>query len=119
MSLVRIIAASEGHPNASQLYERIKSQHPTMSQATVYKTLAMLKDLGEVLEIDLHEDSHYDGNKPYPHPHLVCIRCHKIMDGEADLAQPLVDELERGSGYHIVRHQLTFYGYCPDCQKSG
>lgn len=117
MALVRLIAASDGHPSASQLYDRVKTEYPTMSQATVYKTLSMLKDLDEVLEIDLRDDSHYDGNKPFPHPHLVCMGCQKIIDGEVGLAQGLVEKMEKASGYHIVRHQLNLYGYCPQCKK--
>jgi Fur family peroxide stress response transcriptional regulator len=117
MALVRLIAASDGHPSASQLYERVKTEFPTMSQATVYKTLDMLKQLGEVLEIDLRDDSHYDGNKPFPHPHLICIACGKIIDGEASLAQSVVDKLEKASGYHVVRHQLNLYGYCAQCRE--
>jgi Fur family peroxide stress response transcriptional regulator len=39
VELVRLIAASEGHPSANQLYTKIKRQFPTMSRATVYKTL--------------------------------------------------------------------------------
>ena len=62
VELVRLIASSEGHPSAAQLYAKIKRQFPTMSQATVYKTLSLLKDMGQVLEIDLRDDSHYDGN---------------------------------------------------------
>ncbi len=63
----------------------IKRRFPTLSQATVYKTLSLLKDMGQVLEIDLRGDSRYDGHRPEPHPHLICIRCDKIIDGEADL----------------------------------
>jgi Fur family peroxide stress response transcriptional regulator len=118
MSLIRLIAASEGHPSAARLYEQIKVQFPTMSLATVYKTLDLLKELGEVLEIDFHDDSHFDGNRPYPHPHLICTRCQKIMDGELDSAvRALVGDLEQISGFRIERHQLNFYGLCPDCQK--
>jgi len=117
LALVRLIAASEGHPNAAQLYERLKKQFPTVSPATVYKLLALLKELGEVLEIDLRDDSHYDGNRPEPHPHLICLRCHQIIDGAVELDPALIRQLERKSGYHIVRHQVAFYGLCPECQK--
>jgi Fur family peroxide stress response transcriptional regulator len=119
MSLIRLIAASEGHPSAARLYEQIKVQFPTMSLATIYKTLDLLKGLGEVLEIGLRDDSHYDGNRPYPHPHLICTRCQKIMDGELEApVRTLVNEMEQVSGFRIVRHQLDFYGLCPDCQKN-
>ena len=118
MELIRLIAASEGHPSASRLYEQIKIQFPTMSLATVYKTLDMLKALGEVLEIGLRDDSHYDGSKPYPHPHLICTECQKIMDGELDTAvNNIVQEVEKNFGFQIVKHQLDFYGICPDCQN--
>jgi len=118
VELIRLIAASEGHPSASHLYNQIKVQFPTMSLATVYKTLDLLKELGEVLEIGLRDDSHYDGNKPYPHPHLICIKCKRIMDGELDSAvKNIVQEVEKNFGFQILKHQLDFYGICPDCQN--
>ncbi len=117
VELVRLIASSEGHPSAAQLYARIKRQFPTTSQATVYKTLALLKDMGQVLEIDLHNDSHYDGNRPQPHPHLICIQCNKIMDGDTNFDPAAIRKLEQTSGYKILRTQVSFYGLCPDCQE--
>lgn len=68
LALLRIMSVSEGHPNATQLYEKLREPFPTISLATIYKTLLILKEDGQVFEIDLHNDSHYDGNKPYPHP---------------------------------------------------
>jgi Fur family transcriptional regulator, peroxide stress response regulator len=118
VELVRLIAASDGHPSAAQLYDRIKVQFPTMSQATVYKTLALLKEMNQVLEIDLRDDSHYDGNRPHPHPHLMCTRCNKIVDGEFDLDSAALRKLEKTSGYQINRFQFTFYGLCADCKRS-
>jgi len=117
VELLRLIASSDGHPSAAQLYGRIKRQFPTMSHATVYKTLALLKDMGQVLEIDLRDDSHYDGNRPSPHPHLICTRCNKIVDGDLDLEPSVVRKLEQASGYQNLRPQLAFYGLCPDCKK--
>jgi Fur family transcriptional regulator, peroxide stress response regulator len=117
VELVRLIAASDGHPSASQLYAKIRRQFPTMSQATVYKTLAMLKEMNQVLEIDLRDDSHYDGNRPQPHPHLICIQCNQIVDGEVALDQAALRRLEQESGYQILRPQITLYGICPDCKE--
>jgi len=119
VELVRLIASSEGHPSAAQLYARIKRQFPTMSHATVYKTLALLKEMGQVLEIDLRDDSHYDGNRPQPHPHLICLKCNRIIDGDMEIDQSLIRKLEQASGYQILRSQIAFYGLCPDCKKAG
>ncbi|MGA2821587.1 MAG: Fur family transcriptional regulator [Anaerolineales bacterium] len=117
VELVRLIASSEGHPSAAQLYARIKRRFPTMSQATVYKTLALLKDMGQVLEIDMHNDSHYDGNRPEPHPHLICMKCNKIVDGEVSLDKESIGTLENLSGFAILHPQISLYGLCPDCKK--
>jgi len=117
IELVRLIAVSEGHPSASELFTKIKGRFPTMSQATVYKTLALLKEIGQVLEIDLRDDSHYDGNRPEPHPHLICIKCNKIIDAEVDLDQESLHKLEQASGFKILRPQIFLYGLCADCKE--
>jgi Fur family transcriptional regulator, peroxide stress response regulator len=119
LELVRLIAVSEGHPSASQLYAKIKRQFPTMSHATVYKTLTLLKEMHQVLEIDLRNDSHYDGNRPQPHPHLICIKCNKIIDAEVSLDQESLHSLEQASGYKILRPQISLYGLCPACKEEG
>jgi Fur family transcriptional regulator, peroxide stress response regulator len=116
VELVRLIAASDGHPSASQLYTKIKRQFPTMSHATVYKTLSLLKEMNQVLEIDLHNDSHYDGNRPEPHPHLICMKCHQIIDADVSLDQDSLRSLEQVSGYHVLHPQISLYGLCPDCK---
>jgi len=118
IALLQLLAASDGHPSASHLYDQIKGQFPTTSLATVYKTLNVLKEIDEVLELRFSDgDNRYDGNKPYPHPHLICINCQKILDPEISLAQNLVQEVAQSSGYQILSHRLDFYGVCPDCQE--
>lgn len=117
IALLSLISVSDGHPSAMQLYEKLRIQFPTISLATIYKTIALLKEKGEVLEIDLPSDNHYDGNKPYPHPHLICIQCNRIMDGE-DMPALLTINKEITELYKFKVHsqQLIFYGVCEDCQ---
>jgi Fur family peroxide stress response transcriptional regulator len=117
LALLRLLAASDGHPSASQLYDQIREQFPTTSLATVYKTLNVLKNMDEVLELGFSNgDTRYDGNKPYAHPHVVCIRCQKILDADVSLAHHLTQEVAQLSGYQIVSHRLDFYVLCPDCK---
>jgi len=117
VELIRLISISEGHPSATQFYEQIQTKFPTMSHATVYKTLTLLKELGQVYEIDLRDDSHYDGNRPHPHPHLICMNCGRIMDGDISLSSESLTRLETTSGYRILHPQISLYGLCPRCQK--
>jgi Fur family peroxide stress response transcriptional regulator len=118
VALLRLIASSEGHPSAAHLYEQIKAQFPTTSPATVYKTLNLLKELGEVLELGFsNDDNRYDGSRPYPHPHLVCVRCRKIMDPQVSLVNDLMQEVAELTGYQVLSHRLDFYGLCPNCRS--
>ncbi len=119
-ALLRLIAASDGHPSAADLYAQICDQFPTTSLATVYKTLNLLKELGEVLELGFsNDDNRYDGSRPYPHPHLICVRCHKIMDPHVSLVDDLTQEVAEQTGYQVISHRLDFYGVCPDCAPGG
>ena len=120
LAMLKVIAKSEGHPSVEQIYERIKANFPTTSLATIYKTLSMLKDMGEVLELSFaHVGSRYDGNKPYPHPHVICTRCGQILDPQFAAMAEITQEMARQTGYQITHHQLNFFGLCPECQKEG
>ena len=67
LAIVKILAKSEGHPSVENIHARIKKDFPTMSLATVYKNIILIKSLGEVLELGFPDGSNrYDGNKPYP-----------------------------------------------------
>ncbi|MDH7489237.1 MAG: transcriptional repressor [Anaerolineae bacterium] len=119
IALIRVLTSSEDHPTAAQLYDRLRAQFPTMSLGTVYKTLDLLFEMGEVLEISVSDGAaHYDGRKPFPHPHLICIRCRKIRDAESSLAENMTLEITQTSGFRIVGHRLDFYGLCPDCRQA-
>lgn len=118
LELLRLIVSEDGHPNATELYAKITRKFPTMSHATVYKTLALLKEMGQILEIDLHGDSHYDGNRPEPHAHLICTNCHKIVDSELVLDVDTIKKMEKSSGFSGLHPQITVYGLCPDCRES-
>jgi Fur family peroxide stress response transcriptional regulator len=120
LAMLRILSKSEGHPSAEQIYEQIRAIYPTTSLATVYKTLGLLKSMGEVLELTFAGvGSHYDGNKPYPHSHLICTKCGQILDPELGTMAGISQEIARQTGYKITHQQLNFFGLCPKCQKEG
>ncbi|MEE4193599.1 MAG: Fur family transcriptional regulator [Anaerolineae bacterium] len=117
LALLRLISISEGHPNAAELFDRMRETFPTISLATVYKTLAMLKEEGEVLEIALRDESRYDGNKPYPHPHLICQHCGKVIDGDEMTSLAIVhQEIHKMYDFQVHHANVVFYGTCGDCQ---
>jgi Fur family peroxide stress response transcriptional regulator len=85
--------------------------------ATVYKTIALLKEMDEVLELGFADGSNrYDGNRPFPHPHLVCTQCGEMVDLDVPALDELVAQASQEVGYQIHSHRLDLYGTCPNCQ---
>lgn len=118
LAVVKILAMSDDHPSVEKIYTGVKKDFPTTSLATVYKTVALLKEVGEVLELGFgHEGCHYDGKKPYPHPHVICIRCRKIMDPDLASLNDMTAEVADETGFDILNHRLDFFGICRECQR--
>lgn len=116
--IARILSESEGHPSVEDIYNQLRRDFPGISQATVYRNVMLLKSLGEVLEIGLAGAStRYDGKKPYPHPHVICIKCNKIIDPDLESLHDMTREIIDESGFEIVTYRLDFFGLCPECRE--
>jgi len=118
LAILKILAESKGHPSVESIYARVKPNFPTTSLATIYKNVAVLRDLNQVLELGFSDDSNrYDGNKPHDHPHVVCTVCKKILDPDIAALEDMTQELVRLTGFSITRHRLDFFGICPQCRE--
>lgn len=118
IAILTILVGSEEHPSVEDIYREVKIKFPTTSMATVYKTVSLLKEINEVLELGFADGSNrYDGNKPYPHPHVICTKCKRVMDPELVHLGDISREMSIKTGYKIFSHRLDFFGLCPECQK--
>ena len=116
LAIVKILAKSEGHPSVENIHAEIKKDFPTMSLATVYRNIVLLKSLGEVLELGFPDGSNrYYGSKPTPHPHVICIKCKKIVDPDLESLEELKKEVAVETNFKILNHRLDFFGICSNC----
>jgi Fur family peroxide stress response transcriptional regulator len=117
LAVLKVLAVSEGHPTVEEIYETVRPEFPTSSVATIYKTVNLLKQLNEVLELGFPDGSNrYDGNKPYPHPHVICTKCKKIIDPNLGSIKELTKEVVKETGFQILNYRVDFFGTCRDCQ---
>ena len=118
LAIAKILAQGNGHPSVEAIYDQIKKDFPTMSLATVYRNIVLMKSLGEVLELGFPDGSNrYDGNKPYPHPHVICIKCKTIVDPNLDSLEDMKKEVSAETKYKILNHRLDFFGICSKCME--
>jgi len=104
-----------GHPSAEEVYQEVLARYPTLSCATVYNTLELLAELGEVREVIVDElRRRYDANVE-PHQHAVCRQCHRIMDVEVDAATALRQTDLQTYGFAVEAVTVQFTGLCAPC----
>ena len=116
IAIAGILAESENHPTVESIHDRIKKDFPTMSIATVYKNIVLMKSLGQVLELGFPDGSNrYDGNNPIPHPHVICIKCKRIVDPDLDSLDQMKREVASETNFTILHHRLDFFGICSNC----
>ncbi|KAF0234411.1 MAG: Fur family transcriptional regulator peroxide stress response [Desulfovibrionaceae bacterium] len=120
LAIVQAVLVHGGHPTVEQIHRQILPAYPTTSLATVYKTISLLKEEGEILELEFGErGNRYDGIRPKPHPHMVCTRCGTILDLELSGLEADVARLAREVGFEVESHRLDIFGICPACKQKG
>jgi len=118
LAVLSILESRRDHPTAEQIYQQVRHQMPAISFNTVYKTLEVLCHKGLVIKVNpLHEVARYD-IETSSHAHLVCRKCHFIVDLHDEVAPALTLPPEDRAGFQVERHSLIFWGLCPRCQKT-
>lgn len=111
--------SSERHMSIEELYLKLRSRHPNIGYATVYRTLKLFAEAGIAREIQFG-----DGQTRYEHvaegehhDHLVCTLCGAITEFRNDTIEKLQDEIAEGYGFIIETHKLELYGRCAKCRQ--
>lgn len=118
IAVYKAVTESKDHPNAEAVFNKLSPLYPTMSLATVYKSLELFVQLGLIQTINVGENSfRYDG-RTEEHPHIICTSCWKVEDLENHIFEDLTGQVQKISNYRIEKKQLCFYGTCPECLKS-
>lgn len=110
------LAGRHDHPSAESLYESLKKAYPSLSLATVYKTLQTLHEMGMVARVDSPAaQARYDAIVE-THHHAVCMACGSIED----LFDARLDRLPPPStkGFVPSGHSVHFHGLCASCAKA-
>lgn len=118
IAVYKYLKSTKEHPSAETIYKALHDDYPTMSLATVYKTLKVLVDVNLIQEINVGEGNfRYDGN-PDTHPHINCIICSKVDDIDGINFDDLNRNVKEYTPYSIFSNQVYFYGVCPQCKST-
>lgn len=117
LAIYKYLKGTTEHPSPETVYNNIRESFPTISLATVYKTLKTLSKVGIIQELNAGEDSfRYDANAKN-HPHIKCIKCGRVDDFDADFSLDEINTLaEKHTDYKILSSQVYFFGICKNCR---
>lgn len=116
IAIFEMLCCTKEHPNADIIYKKLSPTHPSMSLATVYKTLESLKNANLIQTLNVGEDSfRYDTNTK-PHLHAVCVNCHKVYDIDLDLSMYIKDKINSETDFEYLSERTYCYVRCSDCK---
>jgi Fur family peroxide stress response transcriptional regulator len=116
LAVWRALMSTTTHPSPEGVFRAVREQMPSVSLATIYKTLDSLEAAGLIEQVSqLSETKRYDGNLA-PHHHLVCRVCKAVIDHDDPALDVTLPNALPGFLAEAVRVEVV--GVCATCLAS-
>ncbi len=121
--MLEILGRNPGkHLTAEDIYNLVKTEHPEIGLATVYRTIQVLMELHLIDRVNFddgverYELAHEarDGGAHHHH-HLICVKCGKVLEFEEDMLEGLELKIAEKTGFKVTDHEVKLYGLCKEC----
>ena len=117
IAICRFALDNREHPTAQRIYAAVKKLHPTVSLATVYNTLQVLRELHLVQElVFVKGETRFDSNVA-PHVNVVCLRCGTVSDVDDRVAREVVARATSKARFTVTGQRFDIYGICDKCTR--
>ena len=107
------------HFCADDLAAELSSGPNHVSRGTVYRTLALMEEVGFVRIIrDTDVHAHYEHTFNHPtHEHMICDECGEFIEFASDSLAGLVEEVCRKHNFKERTHRVVIFGLCESCRN--
>lgn len=111
VAILEVLAETDDHPDANEIYRRVFARDATVSLSTVYRTMRILEESGAI-----HRHAFEDGRARFEHSdrehhdHLIDMATGKVIEFRSEKIERLQAEIAAELGYELVRHRLELYG---------
>ncbi len=108
--IIRVLEASDDHPDVEELHRRIKQTDASVNIATVYRTMNILAEHG-LIERHAFDDGRlrYEAAPDEHHDHFINTETGEVIEFRSDEIERLQEEIARSYGFDIVSHRLEIY----------
>ena len=112
-----VIREASGPLSIAEILERAADRVPGLGVATVYRTVRLLEESGEVHTVNLPgADARYEPADRGHHHHFQCRVCDGVYDVHVCPVKLNLDSA--GKGFQVEEHEVTLYGVCATCNAA-
>ncbi len=110
------VQAAERHLTAGEIFERVRRRYPTIAYGTVYRSLHLLVQHGQIQELTFADQASRFDARVDRHDHVHCTGCGLILDVDVPVALIARHVAAEQSGFDVTSHHTVFAGLCPSCR---
>jgi len=115
-AVYRFLSSTTTHPNADEVFQKVRAEVPGISLATVYKSLETLVNCGLAAKLTYSDGSARYDARMEPHHHARCVSCGRVMDIPGNLRDEKLRDFTRGlDGFSVLGYRLELTGFCGGC----
>ncbi|WFE98710.1 transcriptional repressor [Micromonospora sp. WMMD964] len=117
--VLTLLREVEGFHSAQQLHQMLLARKAGVGLTTVYRTLQLLVDAGEIDSTRLPggEQLFRRCSQSKHHHHLVCRDCGRTVEVAGPAVERWADQVAAQHGFVDVGHTLEIFGTCAECVR--
>jgi len=116
--VLALLEETDDFRTPQQLHDHLRERGAKVGLTTVYRTLQLLVDAGEIdtMRLPTGEQLFRRCGRSHHH-HLVCRECGTTVEVEGPAVERWADKLAGEHGFTDVSHTLEIFGTCPRCAR--
>ena len=109
--IAQVLENAADHPDVEELYKRTSKIDPTISIATVYRTVKLFDEAGILDKLEFGDGrARYEDAKREHHDHLIDINSGRVIEFMDSDIEKLQEKIAQKLGYRLMGHKLELYG---------
>jgi Fur family ferric uptake transcriptional regulator len=117
-AIVSQVMRAQGHISPTSIARRVQGEMPGVNASTIYRTLALLEEIGVLSHSHLETGAEYHRAEEAEHVHLTCGRCGRDESLSLDEARKLQRLIRTHHGFQADLTHFAITGRCADCARA-
>ena len=109
--IAQVLKNVADHPDVEELYKRASKIDPTISIATVYRTVKLFDEADILDKLEFGDGrARYEDAEREHHDHLIDINSGRVIEFMDTDIEKLQEKIAEKLGYRLMGHKLELYG---------